>query len=237
MTSVLFDGVIPELTGLDGNEWASQLIVFPSTPRQQYALSVVAFYFTGMKDYTGIERVEMAVFNCPEWGISVGSISVQEFTNGRGRTLAIRSTTVTSCDSLVRVCVPVSTNSTVIPIMFHSVPSPLFYVHLAEVTFYSDSSVCPPEAIVSAGTVTTHRSPDHPTTTSSSEFSSSTPCSTGNVACPSCTTSNSLASVIAAIVTALLASVTFTLAQIAICKCRQKLRAEEHRKREADEVR
>ena len=42
--------------------------------------------------------------------------------------------------------------------------------------------------------------------------------------CPSCSTSTALASVITAIVTALLATVIFVLVQIAICKChtRQK---------------
>ena len=37
--------------------------------------------------------------------------------------------------------------------------------------------------------------------------------------CPSCSSSNTLASVITAIVTALLATVIFVLMQIAVCKC------------------
>ena len=40
--------------------------------------------------------------------------------------------------------------------------------------------------------------------------------------CPSCSTSVALASVITAIITALLATVIFVLVQIAVCKCHSK---------------
>lgn len=227
-TGVLFDGVFPELTELDGDAWASQLLVTPSTSLSRYALSVLAFYFTDTPGYAGVARVEMALFNCPEWGIAVGTVAVQEFKNGRVKTLAIQSIRTTSCDSLVRICVPVTTNSTVIPIMFYSVPSPEFYVHLAEVTFYADSSACPPEAIISAYSVTTATATEGaPDPTTASSTGSNPTCSTQRGACPSCDVSNSWTPAVAATVTGLLAAVVLTLVQVAVCKCRTKLRVEE----------
>ena len=67
--SVLFDGNIPTLTGLDGDKWASQLLTLRGdTP--------LFFDFTGTPGYAGVERVELTMFNCPEWGISVQQIGL-----------------------------------------------------------------------------------------------------------------------------------------------------------------
>ena len=62
-SSVLFDGHIPTLTGLDGDMWASQLLTLDRVP---LAPSVVIFFdFTATPDYTGVEAVEVVAFTCP----------------------------------------------------------------------------------------------------------------------------------------------------------------------------
>ena len=70
-SSVLFDGHIPTLTGLDGDTWASQLL----TLRPFDGNSEITFEFTGSPN---IERVEVVMFNCPQWGIGVQTIGARE---------------------------------------------------------------------------------------------------------------------------------------------------------------
>ena len=220
-TSVLFDGNVPILTGLDGGTWARDLLTLKTEANINLFDSYVSvlFLFHNQRDYSGVERMELALFICPEWGVSVGSVEVNEFESENDSvlttTLAIQSFRTTSCNSLVRVCVKFSTSSTNLQVKFLSVPSLQFYVHLAEVAFYADRSSCPPEAVVSAGPATTHALPDP---TSSYELAGHTPCSAQRVACPSCASSNILASAVAAIATALLVTLILVPVQIAVCK-------------------
>ncbi len=73
-TSVLQDGIIPTLTGLDGDMWASQLLTINTdSPTTDIDIS---FYFEATPGYVGVKRVEVVMFNCPEWGISVDSITL-----------------------------------------------------------------------------------------------------------------------------------------------------------------
>ena len=69
-TSVLQDVIIPTFTGLDGDMWASQLLTINSTDSPTIDIT---FDFEG---YFGVERVEVVMFNCPEWEISVDSITL-----------------------------------------------------------------------------------------------------------------------------------------------------------------
>ena len=145
-SSVLFDGNVSTLTGLDGDMWASQLLTINTTANT----AKITFDFTDTSDYTGVERVEVVMFNCPEWGISVRTISLFSSTSTSGsRTFVISiSPTTTSCDSLVRVCIShtVSFTRPVLTLIF-TPPSTSNWVHLAEVTFYASGSTCPPETI------------------------------------------------------------------------------------------
>ena len=59
-SSVLFDGHIPTLTGLDGDMWASQLLTITSHIIQ------IVFNLTDTPNYTGVEVVEVVAFTCPE---------------------------------------------------------------------------------------------------------------------------------------------------------------------------
>ena len=138
-SSVLFDGV-PTLTGLDGDMWASQLLTLQRTNSSSIE---VAFFVTAIL----LERVELVMFNCPGWGISVQSISLRD-NDG----IVIGSSgdlnSITSCDSLVRLCVPATTiNPLVVTVQF-DIDAGSNWVHLAEVTFYNDNTTCPPNTTV-----------------------------------------------------------------------------------------
>ena len=145
-SSVLFDGNIPTLTGLDGDMWASQLLTINTTANT----AEITFDFTDTPDYTGVGRVEVVMFNCPEWGISVRLIqlfSASSISGSRSFVTSISPIT-TSCDSLVRVCLSHTVSS--IRQVFTLVFTPLStsnWVHLAEVTFYVSGSTCPPDTI------------------------------------------------------------------------------------------
>ena len=119
-SSVLFDGNVPTLTGLDGDMWASQLLTINTTANT----ADITFDFTRTPDYTGVRRVEVVMFNCPEWGISVSTIAlfVATSTSGSRSFVTSISPTITSCDSLVRVCISYTVSSTrpVITLVFIS---------------------------------------------------------------------------------------------------------------------
>ena len=146
-SSVLFDGNVPTLTGLDGDMWASQLLTINTSANT----ANITFDFTDTPDYTGSERVEVVMFNCPEWGISVRIIHlfVATSTSGSRSFVTSISPTTTSCDSLVRVCISniVSSTRPVITLAFN-LPSTSNWVHLAEVTFYASGSTCPSDTII-----------------------------------------------------------------------------------------
>ena len=143
--SVLFDGNVPTLNGLDGDMWASQLLTINTTANA----AEITFDFTITPDYTGVGRIEVVMFNCPEWGISVRTITLFSATSTSGSRsfLTSISPTTTSCDSLVRVCIS-HTVSSIRPILtlVFTFPSTSIWTNLAEVIFYATGS-CPPESI------------------------------------------------------------------------------------------
>ena len=146
-SSVLFDGNVPTLTGLDDDMWASLLLTINTTDKTVN----ITFDFTDTPDYTGVGRVEVVMFNCPEWGISVRIIELFSATFTSGSRSFVRSIfpATTSCDSLVRACLSYSVSSTrpVLNLIF-TPPSTSNWVHLAEVTFYASGLTCPPDTII-----------------------------------------------------------------------------------------
>ena len=145
-SSVLFDGVIPTLTGLDGDMWASQLFTL-----QKKTNPTVTFDFNGTQGYVGLSgRLEVVMFNCPERGISASTIRVPMATSSspsvNSTPLIVVNINITSCDSLVRVCTPIMTVQPSISLQFPDSDM----VYLAEVTFYaaSSASTCPPDTII-----------------------------------------------------------------------------------------
>ncbi len=149
-TSVLQDGNISTLTGLDGDMWACQLL----TMNTSNSSIDITFNFRNITpSYEGLESVEVVMFNCPEWGISVDSISLFGSNNSGiiGNCLDNITLSNTSCASLVRVCISGSVNSsqtiinstlTALTLRFQLSPAST-WVHLAEVTFYDDDHACP----------------------------------------------------------------------------------------------
>ena len=146
-SSVLFDGNIPTLTGLDGDMWASQLLTLQTT---NPANRDIPSDFTGTSNYTGVKRVELVMLNCPEWEISVESIGLLTASSISGARTWIGSVSpnITSCNSLVRVCISQTIPEPVILLRFF--PSPgSNSTYIAEVEFYSRNSTCPPDTIIS----------------------------------------------------------------------------------------
>ena len=174
-SSVLFDGNVPTLTELDGDMWASQLLTINTTTNT----AEITFDFTNTPDYTGVERVEAVMFNCPEWGISVRNIAFFSASSisGTGRFLTSIFPTTTSCDSLVRVCIShnVSSIRSLLTLVF-TLPSTSNLVHLAEVTFYASGSTCLPDTITTPLTInSTTASFPIPTTTALNSTVNTTP--------------------------------------------------------------
>ncbi len=159
-TSVLQDGIIPTLTGLVGDIWAIQLHTINT--------SEIGFDFEATPGYVGVRRVEVVMFNCPEWGISVDSIILYGSTTVTfiGKVLVNISPTITSCDSLVRVCIsrPVSYTQTALTLRFQ-LSSASTWVHLAEVSFYGDDPTSPPDSILNLTSLPTTSGSDLSTIT------------------------------------------------------------------------
>ena len=153
-SSVLFDGVIPTLTRLNGDMWANQLFTLNGTG----STIEIAFAIT----ISQLVRVEVIMFNCPEWRISVQSISLRD-NDG----IVIGSSdlnSITSCDSLMRLCVPATAiNPLVVTVQF-DLDTGSNWVHLAEVTFYDNSTTCPPDTLITTEMNTTTNTPPSPTT-------------------------------------------------------------------------
>ena len=143
-SSVLCDGNVPTLTELDGDMWASQLLTINTTANT----ANITFDFTNTPYYTEGGRIEVVMFNCPEWGILVKDIHLFCATSTSGSRTFVTSffPTITSCDSLVRVCIPYAFNNIrpVLSLVFnlHSTSN---WVHLAEVTFNASDSTFPPD--------------------------------------------------------------------------------------------
>ena len=147
-SSVLFDGVIPTLTELDGDMWASQLLTFQTTDTR----ASVLFDFTDTPGYVGLSgRLEVVMFNCPDREISAPTIivSTSSTPSVNPTPLMVVNIGTTSCDSLVRVCSPISTVQQSILLDF-VIGASSDMVYLAEVTFYpaSSASTCPPDTII-----------------------------------------------------------------------------------------
>ena len=141
-SSVLFDGNIPTLTGLDGDMWVGQLLTLETT--NEFRREIVS----EVTDL--VTRVEFVIFNCPEWGISTQTIRLATALSSSG-TKSLRQSfnvpTITSCDSLVRICISVFITQPVVYLEFIPPPDST-WTHLAEVTFHGTNSTCPQATII-----------------------------------------------------------------------------------------
>ena len=138
--SLLFDGDIPVLTGLDGGQWASGLVTLNASDR------TAEIKFTFNQFFFVMNTVQVVMFNCPHWGISAKIISIFYAESISDGGIYVKSVIPnTSCDSLVRVCASgLLTVNRVITVQF-LLDDNLDWVHIAEVTFFSsNTSDCPP---------------------------------------------------------------------------------------------
>lgn len=154
-TSVLFDyDISSDISGLDNTSGASGLLTLYSNTHGK----TLDFDFTQTPGYSGIRRIEVVMFNCRQRGTATLSIQVlgAESQSSFHRLLKLIAFTdpnseIITCDSLVRICISHSTTLPVLIIQFNTLDR-TDRVHVAEVTFYVNSSICPPDdAIATLG--------------------------------------------------------------------------------------
>lgn len=101
---VLLDGCIPVLTRLENDMWASQLLTLLAETSVN-----ITFDFTNTLGYMGLQRVDVAMFNCLEWGLSVQSIHFLAGMSSSSEKSLVAvfnlDTELYSCQALVVICV------------------------------------------------------------------------------------------------------------------------------------
>ena len=153
LTSVLLDG-IPTLTRLEGDMWARQLLTFITS----VSSASITFNFTVTKDingittYTGVETIEVVMFNCPMRGIGTSNIVILGDGIRIGNIQLNQNST--SCNYLVRACVEMLYTTTQhITLTFIS---EFQRIYIAEVTFYANKNrQCSPVGPITTPVATT----------------------------------------------------------------------------------
>jgi len=147
-TSDLTDCVIPSLEGFQ-ESWAAGLFTVNNNGQSFH----IGFDFSRPVNFT---KVELDLFDCPEWGIAAQTITVYEYTLGIlnffaavARALGHTTASTTSCTSIVRVVTPLElpqnpTPSYVIDFTFDNTTTNIQWVHIAEVRFLEEEDTqCP----------------------------------------------------------------------------------------------
>ncbi len=150
-SSVLFDGVIPSLTGRNNNtRWASQLLVLD-------IVGTITFEFSppGSGALNNITAFEIIMLNCPQELMGAPVVRL-EFGSSVHTVVRFDQT---SCDHLIRVCdsfSPITANTiTLLTLVPVTVNLPAGY-YLAEVTFYNTwRSDCPSSNIFNISSLST----------------------------------------------------------------------------------
>ena len=148
--------------------WARQLLTFDTS----VSSTSITFNFTtarninGITTYTGVETIEVVMFNCPMRGIGASNIAI--LADGGLIDRILLNDNSTSCDYLVRACIDatLSTTSKIITLNFNSL---LQRLYLAEISFYSNMNrQCSPVGPMTTSVITTTTSVT--TTTTSGNF-------------------------------------------------------------------
>ena len=166
-SSVLFDGIIPTLIGLDEDMWASQLFTIHRLSSSNHR--EIISNFAGTPGYVGVWGVKLVMFNCPEWGIAVQSVQLLE----QQSSFLLQSLVEvgrndhpkTSCGSLVTeiLCLQQISVSTHIVLQFN-LDQNSDWIHIAELTFYASTGTCQTAVISNTSPI------NMPVSTESSEF-------------------------------------------------------------------
>ena len=144
-TSVLNDGILPALSGVSSDpasQWANKLFTMRRSGTEQIVVSVELPSGTH-------NRVELTVFNCPQWGIYTPRIIVE--IGGLDIITANATLPDKSCEYLLKFCVRFNggVGAPNLKLMFPNQNNSDF-VFLGEVTFLNDpnNNQCnPPELI------------------------------------------------------------------------------------------
>ena len=148
-TSVLNDGIIPALSGVStSSQWAAQLFTMTRSETEDIILT---FEVDGVTH----DRVELAVFNCPEREIYAPRVKVH-VASSEGvslRLAANQSLTSTSCDYLLNFCVDFPVTQVTHYNIIFPYRNGSNSVFLGEVTFINvngDNIACGPPELITA---------------------------------------------------------------------------------------
>jgi hypothetical protein len=179
-SSVLFDGDIPELSGLDGDTWASQLLTLH---QEEVFLDVfVTFDFTKTPGYKGFDGIELVVFNCGTENTNLLDVQITGSNNITDGFMLKDYSAIgapSSCNSLVRICIGKLKSEIMARFPRISLDFGLAkWVYIGEIAFTMVSGVC-------------HSGPVTPTTntTTPCATTATTPESTTSATTPESTTS------------------------------------------------
>ena len=153
-TSVLNDGILPALSGVSSDpasQWANELFTMNRSGTEEILVSVQLPPGNIIHD-----RVELSVFNCPQWGIYAPQVMVYIAISFNGNSLILIADVTLpdeSCEYLLRFCVPfnqgvsIQNLNLVFPYQNNSE-----FVFLGEIAFIDDLTpgrqCSPPELIV-----------------------------------------------------------------------------------------
>lgn len=138
-SSVLFNGYFPAVLSFNSSDWASQLLILQPFPKQQSELLIDwSTSITRTRTAVILSKVEVVMFNCPDWGIAVESITFS--VPAAGIVATIETTNPTSCDSLVTFCFPVPSISYVFTQLNFNLLSNSHTISIAEVRFFSNGN-------------------------------------------------------------------------------------------------
>lgn len=144
-SSVLFDGIIPTLTALDGDSWARPLMILQQPIAGPVNFGRYSIDFTFDSEGPDVRRAEITVFNCPQWGAGLTYLEIitlrptdDNFALAREQAF----TTVIACDSLVTICIPIDTSSALMRLEIQ--PRGEDNAVFAEVSFFDSASPCTP---------------------------------------------------------------------------------------------
>ncbi len=105
--SSLFDGIVPDLTGLATDMWAEHLVVL-SPLNSDIRLKFDFRRGSAADEMTGIESIEIIMINCTSRNIGASTITVWEIDETSGTQFVASSSNYHSCDGLVRVCINIT---------------------------------------------------------------------------------------------------------------------------------
>ena len=151
-TSVLNDGVLPALSGVSSDpasQWANELFTMNRSGTDRIDVSVQL-----PPDNINYDRVELSVFNCPQWGIYAPQVMVYATGSLNGTILQLfadATLSAESCGYLLKFCVSFN-GATSIPYLNLVFPyqNNSNFVFLGEITLVGDTSPCAqPELITS----------------------------------------------------------------------------------------